>query len=115
MDEENKLLLEVSALLHDIGQFIIMVDHHKLGYYILHANPLIGLNERQQHIVANIVHYHRKSIPTSQDENFRALQPKDRLIVTKLSASMRLADGLDVSHPKRVKDISIEKTKRDGA
>lgn len=112
LDEDNKLLLEVAALLHDIGHFISAVDHHKHGYYILNANSLIGLNERQQQIVANIVRYHRKFAPAAQDENLNRLPAKDRLIVTKLSALMRLADGLDVSHTKRVNHIFIEKVKQ---
>ncbi|MBK8823517.1 MAG: Ppx/GppA family phosphatase [Anaerolineales bacterium] len=111
LDDENKLLLEVAALLHDIGHFINTVDHHKHGYYILKANPLIGLTEERQNIVANIIQYHRKATPSLQDDNFRSLHPKDRLIVIKLSALMRLADGLDVSHTGRVKDILLEEQK----
>jgi exopolyphosphatase/guanosine-5'-triphosphate,3'-diphosphate pyrophosphatase len=111
LDNENKLLLEVAALLHDIGHFINTVDHHKHGYYVLKANPLIGLTEERQNIVANIIQYHRKAIPSLQDDNFRSLHPKDRLVVIKLSALMRLADGLDVSHTGRVKDVLLEEQK----
>ena len=111
LDKENKLLLEIGALLHDIGHFINTVDHQEHGYYILKASPLIGLSEDQQNIVANIMLYHRKSTPSVEDESFRALTPKDRLIVIKLSALLRLADGLDVSHTGRVKDVQLEKQK----
>lgn len=111
LDEENKLLLEIGALLHDIGHFINTVDHNKHGYYILKASPLIGLPEDQQNIVANIMLYHRKSTPSVDDESFRALTPKERLVVLKLSALMRLADGLDMSHTGRVKDIQLEQKK----
>ena len=111
LDKENKLLLEIGALLHDIGHFINTVDHNKHGYYILKASPLIGLSEDQQNIVANIMLYHRKSTPSMEDGGFRALTPKDRLVVIKLSALMRLADGLDVSHTGRVNDIQLEQQK----
>ena len=111
LDEENKLLLETGALLHDIGHFINTVDHNKHGYYILKASPLIGLSESQQNIVANIMLYHRRSTPSMEDDCFKALTPKDRLIVIKLSALMRLADGLDVSHTGRVKDVQLEQQK----
>ena len=111
LDEENKLLLETGALLHDIGHFINTVDHNKHGYYILKASPLIGLSESQQNIVANIMLYHRKSTPSMEDDCFKALTPKDRLVVIKLSALMRLADGLDVSHTGRVKDAQLEQQK----
>ncbi len=107
LPEENKLLLEIGALLHDIGHFINTVDHNKHGYYIIKASPLIGLSEAQQNIVANIMLYHRKSTPTLEDGSFRALTPKERLVVIKLSALMRIADGLDVSHTGRVKDIQF--------
>ncbi len=112
LDKEYRLLLEVAALLHDIGHFIGATDHHKHGYYIFTANPLIGLHERQQQIVANIIRYHRKSAPSIQDENFRTMQPKDRLITTKLSALMRLADGLDVSHTQHITNVLVEKEKK---
>ncbi len=111
LDEEYRLLLEIGALLHDIGHFINTVDHNKHGYYILKASPLIGLSEIQQNIVANIMLYHRKSTPSMEDDCFKALTPKDRLVVIKLSALMRLADGLDVSHTGRVKDVQLEQQK----
>jgi exopolyphosphatase/guanosine-5'-triphosphate,3'-diphosphate pyrophosphatase len=111
LGDEDKLLLELAALLHDIGHFINTIDHHKHGYYILKANPLIGLAESCQDIVANIIQYHRKSMPSWQDEGFRNLTPHDRIVVTKLSALMRLADALDVSHTGSVKDVQLEQQK----
>lgn len=107
LEPENKLLLEVAALLHDIGHFINTVDHDRHAYYIMQANPLIGLSKREQDIVANVARYHRKSMPTVQDENFRALSSKDRSTVIKLSALLRLADAMDISHTRRVKDVNI--------
>jgi len=111
LNEESKLLLEVAALLHDVGHFISTVDHNEHGYYILKASPLVGLSEAQQNIVANIIQYHSKSTPSFQDDGFRTLPPKDRIVVTELSALMRLADGLDVSHTGRVRAIQLEQQK----
>jgi exopolyphosphatase/guanosine-5'-triphosphate,3'-diphosphate pyrophosphatase len=111
LNEESKLLLEVAALLHDVGHFINTVNHNEHGYYILKASPLVGLSEAQQNIVANIIQYHSKSTPSFQDDGFRNLPPKDRIVVTELSALMRLADGLDVSHTGRVRAIKLEQQK----
>ena len=66
LGDEDRLLLEVAALLHDIGHFINTIDHDKHGYYILKANRLIGLNDHQQEMVASLVRYHRKSFPRSR-------------------------------------------------
>lgn len=111
LNDESRLLLEVAALLHDIGHFIHTVDHDKHGYYLLNANYLIGLSERQQAMVANIVRYHRKSSPGSDDPGVRALPQKDRLIVVRLIALLRLADAMDASHTGRVSDLSVKEKK----
>ena len=111
LEEGNLLLLEVAALLHDVGHFINSVDHDKHGYYLLSANRLIGLNQREQNIVANLVRYHRKGSPSTDDQNFKSLPQKDRLIVIKLSALLRLADSLDISHTGNVTDVSLKEAK----
>lgn len=111
LDEGDRLLLEIAAILHDIGHFINTIDHDQHGYYILKQSALMGLDERQQNIVANIIRFHRKAAPSIQDENFKALPQKDRLIVTKLCALLRLADSLDISHTARVRTVTLEKRK----
>jgi hypothetical protein len=80
LGDAQRLLLEVAALLHDIGHFINTVDHDKHGYYILQANRLIGLDYGQQELVANLVRYHRRSMPGAEDANFKSLAPKDRTV-----------------------------------
>jgi exopolyphosphatase/guanosine-5'-triphosphate,3'-diphosphate pyrophosphatase len=110
LDDSNLLLLEIGALLHDIGHFINTVDHHKHGYYLLSVNRLIGLSQREQNIVANLVRYHRNQSPSTDDENFKTLPQKDRLIVIKLCALLRLADSLDISHTGNVTDVTLRET-----
>jgi len=110
LDDSQVLLLEMAALLHDIGHFINTVDHEKHGCYLLSVNRLIGLTVREQNIVANLVRYHRKQSPTTDDDNFKSLNQKDRVIVTKLSALLRLADSMDVSHANPVTDVTLGET-----
>ena len=108
LDQDNLLLLEIAALLHDIGHFINSADHEKHGAYLLSAHPLIGLSQREQDIVANLVRYHRRQLPSTNDENFKSLPQKDRLIVTKLSVLLRLADSLDISHMENVNEVTLK-------
>jgi exopolyphosphatase/guanosine-5'-triphosphate,3'-diphosphate pyrophosphatase len=107
LSDENLLLLEMGSLLHDIGHFINTVDHDRHGYYLLTSTRLIGLTQREQNIVANLVRYHRKQSPSTEDENFKSLSQKDRLLVIKLSALLRLADSMDVSHTGHVEDVTL--------
>jgi exopolyphosphatase/guanosine-5'-triphosphate,3'-diphosphate pyrophosphatase len=112
LEKENLLLLEISSLLHDIGHFINAVDHDKHGYYLLTNHRLIGLTLREQNIVANLIRYHRKQSPSTDDENFKSLPQKDRLVVVKLSALLRLADSFDISHTSHVSDVTLKETKK---
>jgi exopolyphosphatase/guanosine-5'-triphosphate,3'-diphosphate pyrophosphatase len=109
LDKDSRLLLEVAALLHDIGHFINTIDHDLHGYYILKKSPLMGLEADKQEIVANVVRFHRKVFPSTQDENFKALSSRDRLLVIKICAILRLADALEISHTSRLLDVSLEK------
>jgi exopolyphosphatase/guanosine-5'-triphosphate,3'-diphosphate pyrophosphatase len=108
LTENERLLLEAAAMLHDIGHFINTIDHDQHGYYLLMHHPLIGLTSSEQEIVANLVYYHRKQIPAAADENIAALPQKDRVIITKLCAILRLADALDTSHLGRIQDVILE-------
>jgi exopolyphosphatase / guanosine-5'-triphosphate,3'-diphosphate pyrophosphatase len=110
LDDDLVLPLEIAALLHDMGHFINAVDHEKHGYYLLTTNHLIGLTPREQSIVANMVLYHRKETPSTKDANFKMLSQQDRSIVNKLTALLRLADSIDVSHDNLVHDVTLSET-----
>jgi exopolyphosphatase/guanosine-5'-triphosphate,3'-diphosphate pyrophosphatase len=112
LGEEDGLLLEIAALLHDIGHFIGTIDHDRHGYYILKANRLIGLSEAQQEVVASLVLHHRKSSPSFDGPEYRALPARQRMVVGKLSALLRLADGLDVSHARHVTNASLSEDRK---
>jgi exopolyphosphatase/guanosine-5'-triphosphate,3'-diphosphate pyrophosphatase len=105
---DERLFLEAAALLHDIGGYIAATDHHKHTQYLLHATPIIGLSEKQMAIVANVARYHRKSMPKPQHEFYRALSARDRVMVSKLAALLRLADALDTEHASKVTSIEVE-------
>jgi exopolyphosphatase/guanosine-5'-triphosphate,3'-diphosphate pyrophosphatase len=111
LEEDDRLLLEIASLLHDIGYFIGMPDHEKHGYYIIRNSPLIGLDERQHAVIAHIVRNHRKTTPANDDEYFQSLIQKDRWIVNKLCALLRLADAIEVSHTARIRDFELKKAK----
>ncbi len=105
---EHRLLLEVAALLHDIGSFVNLSEHHKHTYYILTNSPVVGLGLPQMQIVANAARYHRKSFPKVQHDGYRVLSSRDRVVVTKLAALLRMADALDNEHASKVSGIHVD-------
>jgi exopolyphosphatase / guanosine-5'-triphosphate,3'-diphosphate pyrophosphatase len=107
MGPDSRTLLEVAALLHDIGQFVNTSNHHKHGFYLLQASSVIGLTPQQMTVVANIARYHRKSLPKPQHKNFEELAPKQRAAVLTLAAILRLANALDREHAGNVTGVEL--------
>ncbi len=108
LGEDNRLLLEVAAQLHDIGQFISYGSHHKHSYYLIKASQLMGLTPGQVELVANIARYHRKALPKATHENYRLLPARERLMVSKLAAILRVADAMDHDHASKVQHFAVQ-------
>jgi len=105
---EYRLLLEVAALLHDIGNFVNSTDHHKHAQYLLMSSPIVGLTEDQMAVVSTVARYHRKSMPKPQHDLYRMLSSRDRVVVSKLAAILRLGDAMDNEHASKVSDFEVE-------
>ncbi len=108
MDRHCRMLLEVSAILHDVGTYIRASGHHKHGQYIVENSEIFGISSDDLHVIANVVRYHRKSLPTSGHTTFVALRREQRMQVLKLSAILRVADALDRGHAQRVRSVRVE-------
>ena len=105
----ERLLLEVSSLLHDIGIFISPSSHHKHGFYLINAAEIFGLRKTDKDIVANVVRYHRRSLPKPTHVPYMSLPRPDRAVVSKLAAILRIAEALDASHQQKLKDFTLER------
>jgi exopolyphosphatase/guanosine-5'-triphosphate,3'-diphosphate pyrophosphatase len=92
----ERRLLWAAAILHNCGHHISHSSHHKHSYYLIRNSELLGYNETEIDIIANIARYHRKSPPKKKHDNFRNLLSKEhRQVVCQLSALLRLAVALD--------------------
>ena len=107
LGERERLLVQVSALLHDIGVYISLRAHHKHSQYILSASQIFGLSSEETAIVSNIVRYHRRGLPQNSHLPFIALDRTDRMTVNKLAAILRLVNALDAEHAQKVRDIRL--------
>ncbi len=108
LGHRERLYLEVSALLHDIGYFINQSGRHKHGQYIVANSEIFGLSRGETDIISNVVRYHRRAKPLNSHLEFGALSREQRLIVMKLAAILRIADALDRSHRQNFGDLTLE-------
>jgi len=107
LGDRERLLLQVSALLHDVGIYVSLRAHHKHSQYILAASQIFGLSNEETAIVSNIARYHRRGLPQDTHVPFIALDRTDRLIVNKLGAILRLVNALDAEHAQKVRDVKL--------
>jgi exopolyphosphatase/guanosine-5'-triphosphate,3'-diphosphate pyrophosphatase len=91
-------VLFAAALLHDAGRTIGESGHHKHGAYIVRNAGLPGWRLEEIGLIADLVRYHRKSLPKPTHAEWIAASPETRKKILGLGALLRLADGLDRRH-----------------
>lgn len=110
LDAADRELLEFSALLIDIGYLIESERHHKHAAYLIQNCHLAGFEPLEIEVMANVVRYHRKSLPKRRHESFSALSTPDRRRVKWLGGILRLVAGLDRSHEGLVSNLGCVMT-----
>jgi len=105
----ERLLLQVAALLHDIGIYVSLRAHHKHSQYLLAASQIFGLSNEETAIVANIARYHRRGLPQKSHLPYISLNRHARLVVDKLAALLRVANALDAEHLQKVKTLRVRR------
>ncbi len=103
MGERERELLKYSAFLHDIGGFISFKSHHLHSYYIIGNTDLLGFDQVEINIMANVARFHRKKLPKRKDQALALLDERSANTVIVLSMLLRLAEKLDRSHTCLVK------------
>lgn len=106
LEPRDRVLLLAAAMLHDVGDFVRYEGHHKHSFYIIAHSDLMGVTPAERAIVANVARYHRKSPPSLEHENFRALSREARVKVKMMASVLRLADALDREHRQVVSRVS---------
>ena len=109
LERHQRTLLSAAALLHDVGFHISHESHHKHSYYLIKHSEITGFSETEKAIIANVARYHRGNFPRDKHSDFNNLSEKDRNLVWKLGAILRLADALDRSYDNRVKDLRFSR------
>lgn len=105
--KDERILLQVAAILHDIGKIVSLDRHYYHSYEIIRNLEIIGMSEDDMEIVANIACYHSTVKPENTDANFTNLSWRRRAITAKLIAILRLADALDRSHKGKLEIRSV--------
>lgn len=100
--KSERILLEVAAILHDIGKFVSLEEHYIHSYDIIRSIELYGLSKEEMQLVACVTLYHAIDLPNEEQQHYRMLSENNKVLISKLGAILRIADALDRSHKQKI-------------
>jgi exopolyphosphatase/guanosine-5'-triphosphate,3'-diphosphate pyrophosphatase len=109
MNRRQRMMLEVAAILHDVGAYIKASGHNKHGQYIVANSEIFGLPRGELDIIANVIRYHRGDLPSQSDIDYISLPREERIIVLKMASIIRVADAMDRGHSQQIKNITVDR------
>jgi exopolyphosphatase/guanosine-5'-triphosphate,3'-diphosphate pyrophosphatase len=108
LPDDLLVVLEVAALLHDVGEVVNQRGHHKHSEYIIRHGRIPGLDGARREMVALLARCHRKAAADARKLIAESPLAKDqRAQLRRLTALLRLADGLDSEHRQRVQSVVV--------
>lgn len=106
LGNRERLLLRIATLLHDCGKYISLVNLGECSYNIIMSTEIIGLSHVEREIVANIVKYNHMDFDYYEAMGRDiALTRENYLTIAKLTAILKIANGLDRSHKQKFRNI----------
>ena len=100
-------LLEHACLLHDVGAFVSYTNHRAHSYYMIRNADLLGFDQTEIAIIANVALFHHKAFPRLKHPEFAELHKEGREIVRILCTFLRIAESLDRSHLQALAQVRL--------
>ena len=108
LGQRERLLLQISVILHNCGKFISLTNVAECAYNIVMATEIIGLSHAERQIIATVIKfntmdfcYYNELVASS------SVSQEEYLVIAKLTAILRIANALDRSHRQKFKDITV--------
>lgn len=105
LGKRERLLLQLCTLMHDCGKYINMSNLGECSYNIISSTEIIGLSHKEREIVACVVKYNHTFFPYYEGMEFTMFDKTEYLVAAKLTAILRVANGLDRSHRQKFQNI----------
>lgn len=107
LTDHDRLLLEISCNLHNIGKYFSMHDDQDISFALLQAMELSGLSDEDLSTIALLVRLHRGNFYT--DSHYCRLKPAEQIRLTKLLSILVLANAADAGHSRKIRQIKLQR------
>lgn len=109
MNSDLRVILEIAALLHDVGHYINRKSHQRHGEYLVRNAEIPGLRGWRRDMVGALVRYHNtKSEPELGHASYAALDGPRRRQARLLSSLLRIAERMESEHEQRVVAVDVQ-------
>lgn len=103
----DRELLELGALLHDVGEHVSKDSHERHTAYLIENGRLRGFSPEEVDVLSCLGRFHKRGTPKPSFEPFARTKEARQRKVTQLVALLQVADGLDRSHGGPVRDVHV--------
>jgi exopolyphosphatase / guanosine-5'-triphosphate,3'-diphosphate pyrophosphatase len=107
LSETDRELLELGALLHDVGEHVSKESHERHTAYLIANGRLRGFSPEEIDVLSCLGRFHKRGTPKGSFEAYARLKEARQKRVNQLVALLQVADGLDRSHGGPVRDVHV--------
>lgn len=111
LSTRHRLLLRMSALLHETGKFVNLRNYPLHSWQIIMGTDIFGITDAEKEVIACISYYYHRDNPGKKNVHYQRLTQDQKIIADKCCAILRLADALDQGHSGRIQDLSVRLVK----
>ena len=94
LSTRHRLLLRMSALLHETGKFVNLRNYPLHSWQIIMGTDIFGITDAEKEVIACISYYYHRDNPGKKDVHYQRLTQEQKIIADKCCAILRLADAL---------------------
>ena len=105
---DQRDILQVAALVHDVGLSKKQKNHHKATYNLVRRlTPPLSWTDEKLRWVGIVARYHRGALPRAGQETLIGLSESQRQSVLKLAGILRLANAFDSERDGRIQRLEV--------
>ncbi len=105
---DERSILEVASLMHDVGRSKKEKARHKTTYKLIERlTPPLGWSKEKMHLAAVVARYHRGALPRAGQKTLEGLSPDQKQIVLRLAGILRLANAFDSQADGKVPRLQV--------